>query len=113
MATQTEINFMYGVGEAVKKLRPNSIFTLYNRNFIEWDDKSGASPPAWEEVETQIELDKAEYNKTQYARDRKEEYGSAEEQIDALWHEINSGKVIDQNSHWFQTRKKIKEKYPK
>ena len=116
MATTAEIDFMYGVGEAVKTLRPNSVFTLYNREFIEWSDKSGAAPPSWDEVETQMELDKIEFEKTQYGRDRKTEYNaylSSEDQLDNIWHAINSGQSIDHTSEWFQSIKKIKEKYPK
>lgn len=105
--------FLYGIDVAMRKLRPNSTFVIYNNEFIEWNDTTGAEPPTWDEVMFQVESDKIEYNRQQYARSRALEYGSAEVEIDKLWHLIDSGTIIDKDSEWYKTVKSIKEKYPK
>ena len=108
-----DANFMWGVVEAVKKLRPNCKFTLYDRNFIEWEDAGGEQPPAWSEVEAVMEESRKIYEYLQYSRDRAAEYPDPIKQLDEIWHTIQSGTPIDQSSHWFIKIKAIKDKYPK
>jgi hypothetical protein len=52
------IDLVWGVDVAIKKLRPNSKFTLTGTTFTEWNDPSGLEPPTWDEVLLQIEKDK-------------------------------------------------------
>lgn len=106
-------DFLYGIGEAVKTLRPNAVFCIVNTNITEWEDPTGSEPPAWSEVMEQLEKDKKLYESIEYARFRKKEYPKAEDQVDELWHLVSSGGKIDQSSNWFQKIKSIKEKYPK
>lgn len=105
--------FVFGVADAVKTLRPDSIFTLRDRDFIEWWDPTGLPAPSWNEVEQQMAKDKAIWDSLEYARERVKNYPEAKEQVDQLWHFINSGGIVDQSSEWFQNIKKIKETYPK
>lgn len=51
----------------------------------------------------------------QYGRLRKDQYKIIEEQLDSLWHDVNSGFFGDnaKKSNWFKGIKTIKEKYPK
>jgi hypothetical protein len=103
---------MYGISDAVKKLRPNAIFELTNTKFTQWFDKSGLQPPTWNEIMEQFEADKLEFERQKYARDRAAEYSPVSEQLDELWHTISAG-VDLKDSDWFNKIKSIKEKYPK
>jgi len=109
-----DADFMYGFADAIKRLRPNAKFELYNTEITKWDDST--EPPTLEEIMQQYEGDRVIYEKLEYSRFRKKaykEYMSAENQLDSLWHAVNSGQVIDQTSEWFTQIKNIKLKYPK
>jgi hypothetical protein len=103
---------MYGISDAVKQLRPNAIFELTNTKFTQWFDKTGLQPPSWDEVMEQFEKNRIEFERQQYARDRSKEYASTGEQLDQIWHAINSG-VDLKESEWFKNIQATKEKYPK
>ena len=51
----------------------------------------------------------------QYSSLRKQEYKEIKEQLDSLWHDVDSGIFGDnaKNSNWYKGIKTIKEKYPK
>jgi hypothetical protein len=51
----------------------------------------------------------------QYSSLRKQEYKEIKEQLDSLWHDVDSGIFGDnaKNSNWYKGIKAIKEKYPK
>jgi hypothetical protein len=51
----------------------------------------------------------------QYSSLRKQEYKEIKEQLDSLWHDVDSGVFGDnaKNSNWYKGIKAIKEKYPK
>lgn len=49
---------IWGVDVAVKRLRPTADFQLEGTNFTLWNDPEGSTPPTWEEVMAQLELDK-------------------------------------------------------
>jgi hypothetical protein len=51
---------LFGVDIAIKKLRPDSQFELYNTTFTKWFDPNGNQPPTWDEINEQIEKDKKE-----------------------------------------------------
>ena len=57
------VNFLWGVDVAIKKLRPGASFGLSNKTFTNWNDPLGKEPPSWEEIDKQIEKDKAEAEK--------------------------------------------------
>ena len=113
MSEKFDATFMWGVAEAVKKLRPHSLFTLHNRDFVYWEDSDGLPAPKWEEVQAVLDADQKIYESLQYSRDRASEYRNPIIQLDELWHLINSGTIIDQDSVWFKEIKSIKDKYPK
>jgi hypothetical protein len=50
-------NLAWSIDIAVKKLRPHAEFQLEASNFISWKDSTGAEPPSWEEVMTQLTAD--------------------------------------------------------
>jgi hypothetical protein len=47
-----------------------------------------------------------------YKRSRLESYGSWNEQLDALWHDIDQGK-LDKTGSWYKAVKKVKDDNPK
>lgn len=49
----------WGVDSAIKKLRPEAAYMLYNRQFMDYNDPTGLPPPTWEEIQEQIDKDKA------------------------------------------------------
>ena len=50
---------LFGVDIAVKKLRPEAEFAIYNREIIHWECPNNSKPPTWEEINKQIEADQA------------------------------------------------------
>ena len=48
---------LFGVDVAIKKLRPDAEFALYNTTFTMWDCPSGSEPPTWDEINEQIQTD--------------------------------------------------------
>ena len=51
---------------------------------------------------------------TSYEQHRRFNYPSISEQLDALWHDMNSGSIPGkESSNWFKSIKDIKEMYPK
>jgi hypothetical protein len=105
-------NFMWGVSDAVKKLRPNAKFEITNTDFTQWWDPTGLKPPSWNEIMEVVKSDEELYVSLQYARDRKAEYPKVEDQLDAIWHALNDNIGLN-DTEWFKTIKQIKEKYPK
>jgi hypothetical protein len=116
MERTIDADFMYGIADAIKKLRPKAKFEIYNTTFTKWDDPDGLEAPSWDEIFKIVEEDEAEYKKLEYARSRKAAYkfslGTELEQLDMLWHMVESGEDISK-SEWFSKIKEIKERYPK
>jgi hypothetical protein len=54
----------------------------------------------------------AEYDAKEYARKRQIEYPALGEQLDMLWHAIDSG-TLDKDSDFYTILKAVKDKYPK
>jgi hypothetical protein len=107
-----DAEFMYGVSDAVKKLRPGAQFELTNTQFTEWNDPNGTNPPSWEEIMAIVEEDKKIFDSLLYARERKLQYPKIQDQLDAIWHAVDSG--IDlKNSEWFKEILEVKQKFPK
>lgn len=55
----------------------------------------------------------AEHIAKQYQRDREHQYPKLGEQLDMLWHEINSNGSISANGDWFNAIKEVKDAHPK
>jgi hypothetical protein len=63
-------------------------------------------------VEQEAERLKLERSKTEYRRDRAKEYPTLAEQLDMLWHAIDSG-TLNKSSDFYTTLKSVKDQYPK
>ncbi len=55
----------------------------------------------------------AEHYATQYQRDRQQIYPSLGNQLDMLWHELNTSGSLTSNGEWFNKIKEVKENNPK
>jgi hypothetical protein len=105
-----------GFDTALKSLRPNARFTVTTNDgelkFSYWEDDDGLDPPTMKDVmEEQSRQEKVQEH-FKYYFDRSLEFPPGYEQLDILWHDINSGKPLSEGV-WFNTIKEIKEKYPK
>ena len=100
-----------GVDTAIKYLRPDAKWDLYNRTFTRWECPNGSEPPSWEEVESQVQRDVETYNYYLYARNREADYGDWKDQLNLLYDDIKSGNL--ENGKWVQMVEAVKEKHPK
>ena len=64
-----------------------------------------AEEQAW--AEEQVEL-----AKTKYQRDRQPEYPSISDQLDMLWHAMDTG-ILPKVDSFYSINKSVKDKYPK
>lgn len=72
----------------------------------------GKTPPTEEEIDAKYKSMLDEWEAKQYQRDRAEIYPKIKEQLDMLWHAIDSG-TLDKTSDFYTTLKKVKDDNPK
>lgn len=53
------------------------------------------------------------FEKNEYKELRRNEYGNLGDQLDMLYHDIQSMNAVDQRSTWYKKIQAIKNKYPK
>ena len=105
------INYTGGaplLADIIQELNPNAAFIVTDENIdtIQWVD---GTP----------EIDKATIlaKKAECARNRKQAYNdiTMREQLDKLWHDIDSGKLgaDAKTGGWYTAIKAVKDKYPK
>jgi hypothetical protein len=93
---------------ALQSLRPGSSWYLNGDSYegLTWLDETQTKPTE-DEIAEEIERLRTEYERTQYQRDRKPEYPSIGDQLDALFH---AGVFPPEMAAQIQA---IKDKYPK
>jgi uncharacterized small protein (DUF1192 family) len=96
------------IAKALITLRPNAQWSLLGNTYdgLEWVDEI-QTKPSEDEISQKIEELKAEHERTQYQRQRKPEYPSITDQLDALFH---AGVFPPEMAEQIQA---IKDKYPK
>jgi predicted nuclease with TOPRIM domain len=97
------------ISTALSILRPDSSWVLCGEELyenIDWKDKTQTKPTE-EEVNEKVEELKIERQKTEYQRQRKPEYPSITDQLDALFH---AGVFPEDMAAKIQ---EVKDKYPK
>ena len=96
------------IAKALITLRPNAQWSLLGNTYdgLEWLDEI-QTKPSEDEISQKIEELKAEHERTQYQRQRKPEYPSITDQLDALFH---AGVFPPEMAEQIQA---IKDKYPK
>lgn len=60
-----------------------------------------------------LERENQKWLDTQYQRSREQEYPSLGEQLDMIWHEINTTGSLTDTGEWFSAINGVKQKYPK
>lgn len=53
------------------------------------------------------------FEKNEYKELRRKDYGNIGDQLDMLYHDIQTMNTVDQRSSWYKKIKAIKDKYPK
>ena len=71
-----------------------------------------AKIPSQAAVEAKLVELTAEYDATQYQRDREPDYPNLAEQFDLLWHAIDAD-TLDKTSDFYTTLKAVKDAHPK
>ena len=95
------------ITEAVQTLRPNSSYSVTGNTYegIKWCDPNNDIPTK-EEVQTKVAELRAEYDATQYQRDR--QYPSIGDQLDMQYHDELNGTTT-----WKDAVAKVKADNPK
>lgn len=105
-----------GVDTVMKSIRPNARFTMSSQNgnltFPYWEDDDGLPPPSQTEINEEQQRQEKVQEHYKYYFERSIEFPPGYEQLDILWHDINSGKPLKEGV-WFNKIKEIKEKHPK
>jgi len=101
------------IADALISLRPNSRFSVEDNDIskIEWQDEDITSPTE-DEIHAEMDRLQAIEDSIQYQSDRKEQYPNIGDQLDMLWHAIDSG-TLDKTSDFYITLKEIKDNNPK
>ena len=95
---------------ALHSLRPGAEWVLRG-DVLEWFD-TNQTKPTEAEIDEEITKLQSEYDAEEYARKRQVEYPALGEQLDMLWHAIDS-ETLDKDSDFYTTLKAVKDKYPK
>jgi isocitrate lyase len=99
--------------DAVIKLRPNSIgkFATSGIEITEWHDENNTQPTN-EEVLVEMARQEAEYNNNEYQRNRAQNYPAIADQLDMLWHAMDTGSLTKVDS-FYNAIQAVKNEYPK
>ena len=93
---------------AIHSLLPDAKFRTFGDE-LTWDSPD-ITQPTEEEIDAEIKRLQTEYDAKQYQRDR--QYPSIGDQLDALYHDMTSGKG-DKTGEWYKAIKKVKDDNPK
>jgi hypothetical protein len=98
------MNFLH---TAISNLAKGSVYQMAGEDYsgLEWHSENDFPPPTREEVESEVERLKKEYEINTYQRNREVSYPSIQDQLDALYHQGYDG--------WKAIIDEVKNKYPK
>ena len=100
--------------DALQSLKPKAQWVLRGDE-LEWLD-AVQTEPTQEEIDAEVTRLQAEYDSQEYARNRKEEYPLIGDQLDMLWHAIDTGDWTAAKvklTSFYTELKAVKDKYPK
>jgi len=102
-----------GVGDALLSLRPGAQWVLNGSSYsdLTWMD-TNQSKPSELEVITEVDRLQTEWENNVYQRQRQTTYPALGDQLDMLWHAIDSG-TLDKSSDFYTALKSVKDQYPK
>ena len=102
--------------EALIELAPNKAFVINGENELKnivWNENVSESDiPRQRDIIDKCEDLQADYEAKKYQRDRAIKYPELGDQLDMLWHAIDSG-TLDKESDFYTTLKKVKDDNPK
>jgi uncharacterized protein YicC (UPF0701 family) len=100
------------ITQAIKNLTPTAEWVLRGDQYegIEWHS-TDIEIPTKEAIETEIARIEQEHINTEYQRLR--QYPSLGDQLDMLWHELNTSGNLSTSGTWFQTIQEVKNNNPK
>jgi len=103
----------YDLVKALKSLYPGSFWSLNGDSYsgLTWSNENKSSKPTEEELISECERLQAEYERTQYQRQRAPEYPDLKELADALyWNSKGDSSKLEE---YYIKCEEIKNKYPK
>ena len=101
------------IHDALMSLMPNVRFSVEDNDFdkIEIQDV-GVPAPFRQDIQNEIERLQAIEDATEYQHNRREQYPEIGDQLDMLWHSIDSGS-LDKTSDFYLSLKSVKDDNPK
>lgn len=118
----------FQVSDAMRSLVPNAKLHIINEDYdtMQWDENNIDTKPTKAEVEAEIARLDAEYLAKRYQRQRTNDvserlsgiqtsYPKITEQLDQLFHDIESGKFGDtaKTGNWYVGISSVKNTFPK
>ena len=100
--------------DALLSLKPKAEWSL-NGDVLTWMD-AVQTEPTQSEIDAEVIRLQAVYDAQEYARDRATEYPSIGDQLDMLWHAIDTGDWTAAKvklTSFYTELKAVKDKYPK
>jgi hypothetical protein len=100
--------------KALKSLRPTSkcvVMSWEDYDSIQWLDEENPIPTR-QELEAEAQRLQDLFESTQYQRDRAVQYPKIADQLDMLWHAIDSG-TLNKTSDFYTAIKAVKDAHPK
>ena len=102
------------IAQALMILRPGALWEVVGEDVytnINWKDTKQTKPTQQEVEDKVAELVQARLD-TEYQRTRRKEYPSIGDQLDMLWHAIDTNS-LNKTSDFYTAIKAVKDAYPK
>lgn len=101
------------IAKALQNLRPKASWSLDGETYegLNWTDTEQTKPTK-QEVEDKVAELIADYQSKQYQRNRETEYPKIADQLDMLWHAIDTNS-LNKTSDFYTAIKAVKDAYPK
>ena len=105
---------MIMISKALRSLYPNSQYTIENEdiNKIYWISNPPETLASIEELHAEVTRLEALELSNAYQRTRATQYPKLADQLDMLWHAIDSGS-LDKDSDFYKSLKAVKDANPK
>jgi len=105
--------FVPDIGSAIKSLRPTvRKWDISGQFIVDWVDDEGTEPPSYEEIRSELARQFETFEFYRYERERAEAYPTLGDQLDMLWHAMESGE-IPKATKWFEKIQEVKKSIPK
>jgi len=101
------------ITHALLSLRPGAAWQINGSDYdnLEWLDKA-QTKPTQEEVEAEVARLQADWDRREYQRIRATQYPALAEQLDMLWHAMDTG-ALPKVDEFYSAIKAVKDANPK